>query len=82
MPHSSLLDRWSYLINLTPIGNAVFITMDVSDVFLAVLHKECRLVKTLNLTIATYFQFSKILNYIKYEKTTVVVFGSFVGIWG
>ncbi|KAG9005767.1 hypothetical protein FRB94_001333 [Tulasnella sp. JGI-2019a] len=26
---------WSYLVNLTPIGNAVFITMDVSDVFLA-----------------------------------------------
>ncbi|KAG8953748.1 hypothetical protein FRC04_001953 [Tulasnella sp. 424] len=26
---------WSYLINLTPIGNAVFITMDVSDIFLA-----------------------------------------------
>jgi len=32
---------WSYLINLTPIGNAVFITMDVSDIFLA-------LAKTLN----------------------------------
>jgi len=26
---------WSYLVNLTPIGNAVFITMDISDVFLA-----------------------------------------------
>ncbi|KIO32764.1 hypothetical protein M407DRAFT_241245 [Tulasnella calospora MUT 4182] len=26
---------WSYLINFTPIGNAVFITMDVSDIFLA-----------------------------------------------
>ncbi|KAG8899810.1 hypothetical protein FRB99_006441 [Tulasnella sp. 403] len=26
---------WSYLVNLTPIGNAVFITMDSSDVFLA-----------------------------------------------
>ncbi|KIO32763.1 hypothetical protein M407DRAFT_18228 [Tulasnella calospora MUT 4182] len=25
----------SYLVNLTPIGNAVFITMDVSDIFLA-----------------------------------------------
>lgn len=27
---------WSYSINLTYIGNAVFLTMDVSDVFLAV----------------------------------------------
>jgi len=26
---------WSYLINFSPIGNAVFITMDVSDIFLA-----------------------------------------------
>ncbi|KAG9016631.1 hypothetical protein FRB90_002746 [Tulasnella sp. 427] len=26
---------WSYLVNLTPIGNAVFITMDTSDIFLA-----------------------------------------------
>ncbi|KAG8891013.1 hypothetical protein FRB98_000022 [Tulasnella sp. 332] len=26
---------WSYLINLTPIGNAVFITMDISDIFLS-----------------------------------------------
>lgn len=29
---------WSYAINLTYIGNAVFLTMDVSDVFLAVRH--------------------------------------------
>jgi acyl-CoA-dependent ceramide synthase len=27
---------WSYAVNLTMIGNAVFITMDVSDVFLAI----------------------------------------------
>jgi len=26
---------WSYLVNMSPIGNAVFITMDISDVFLA-----------------------------------------------
>ncbi|KAG8791698.1 hypothetical protein FRC16_000321 [Serendipita sp. 398] len=26
---------WSYLTNLTPIGNAIFLTMDWSDVFLA-----------------------------------------------
>lgn len=27
---------WSYVVNFTPIGNAVFITMDISDAFLAV----------------------------------------------
>jgi len=27
--------RWSYLINLTLIGNAVFVSMDIPDVFLA-----------------------------------------------
>lgn len=27
---------WSYVVNLTYIGNAVFLTMDVSDIFLAV----------------------------------------------
>lgn len=35
-----VLHSWSYLVNLTPIGNAVFITMDVSDVFLAVSASE------------------------------------------
>jgi very-long-chain ceramide synthase len=27
---------WSYLVNLTLIGNAVYMTMDFSDIFLAV----------------------------------------------
>ena len=27
---------WSYAVNLTLIGNAIFLTMDVSDIFLAV----------------------------------------------
>lgn len=27
---------WSYVVNLTYIGNAIFLTMDVSDIFLAV----------------------------------------------
>src|SRR5882672_3903419 len=34
--HPLHFNRWSYLINLSAIGNAVFISMDVSDVFLAV----------------------------------------------
>lgn len=28
--------RWSYGVNLTLIGNAVFVSMDIPDVFLAV----------------------------------------------
>ncbi|KAF8529143.1 longevity assurance proteins LAG1/LAC1 [Hysterangium stoloniferum] len=55
---------WSYLINLTPIGNAVFLSMDASDVFLA-LSKLCnylRLEQTKNISFAwfivvwTYFR--------------------------
>ncbi|TCD69653.1 hypothetical protein EIP91_006670 [Steccherinum ochraceum] len=51
---------WSYLVNLTLIGNAVYMSMDIPDVFLA---------------------FSKLLNYIQAEKTKVVVFVFFIGIW-
>lgn len=36
---------WSYLVNLTLIGNAVYVSMDIPDVFLAVskfeLHLQC-----------------------------------------
>lgn len=28
--------RWSYLVNLTLIGNAIYVSMDVPDTFLAV----------------------------------------------
>lgn len=31
-----LFTRWSYLINLTLIGNAVYVSMDIPDIFLAV----------------------------------------------
>jgi hypothetical protein len=30
------MDSWSYLINLTLIGNAVYMSMDIPDAFLAV----------------------------------------------
>jgi len=51
---------WSYLVNLTLIGNAVYMSMDIPDVFLA---------------------FSKLLNYIQYERAKAVSFVFFVGVW-
>ncbi|KAI0347257.1 longevity assurance proteins LAG1 LAC1 [Trametopsis cervina] len=51
---------WSYLINLTLIGNAVYVSMDIPDTFLA---------------------FSKLLNYIQYEKTKIGSFVVFFAIW-
>ena len=33
---SHLNDRWSYLVNLTLIGNAVYLSMDLPDTWLAV----------------------------------------------
>lgn len=51
---------WSYLINLTLIGNAVFMSMDIPDAFLA---------------------FSKLLNYIQWERAKVISFVIFVGFW-
>lgn len=32
----TFLHRWSYLVNMTLIGNAVYMSMDIPDVFLAV----------------------------------------------
>ncbi|TFK43451.1 TLC domain-containing protein [Crucibulum laeve] len=51
---------WSYLVNLTFIGNAVYMSMDIPDTFLA---------------------FSKLLNYIQWERAKVVSFIIFFAIW-
>ncbi|KAJ7047274.1 longevity assurance proteins LAG1 LAC1 [Mycena alexandri] len=51
---------WSYMINLTLIGNAVYMSMDIPDMALAV---------------------SKLLNYIQWERSKVVSFIAFVGLW-
>ncbi|KAG7096855.1 hypothetical protein E1B28_004263 [Marasmius oreades] len=51
---------WSYLINLTLIGNAVYMSMDIPD---------------------AVFAFSKILNYIQWERAKVVSFVIFVFVW-
>ncbi|KAF9057653.1 TLC domain-containing protein [Panaeolus papilionaceus] len=51
---------WSYLVNMTYIGNAVYMSMDIPDAFLA---------------------FSKILNYIQWNKAKVYSFLVFFGVW-
>ncbi|KZT62224.1 longevity assurance proteins LAG1/LAC1 [Calocera cornea HHB12733] len=51
---------WSYLANLTFIGNAVFVTMDFSDIWLS---------------------FSKCLNYLKLDRTSLVSFAWLIIIW-
>ncbi|KAG6869277.1 hypothetical protein C0993_000030 [Termitomyces sp. T159_Od127] len=51
---------WSYLMNLTLIGNAVYMSMDIPDAFLA---------------------FSKILNYIQWNRAKVFAFVVFLVVW-
>ncbi|RPD67193.1 longevity assurance proteins LAG1/LAC1 [Lentinus tigrinus ALCF2SS1-7] len=51
---------WSYLINLTLIGNAVYLSMDIPDSWLGM---------------------SKLLNYIRWDRTKTAVFAVFIGIW-
>ncbi|OCH94130.1 longevity assurance proteins LAG1/LAC1 [Obba rivulosa] len=51
---------WSYLINLTLIGNAVYLSMDLPDTFLG---------------------FSKLLNYIQWDRAKVATFVVFLVIW-
>lgn len=55
-----MYNSWSYLINLTLIGNAIYMSMDIPDMFLA---------------------FSKLLNYVQWERAKVVSFVVFVGVW-
>ncbi|KAJ7758965.1 longevity assurance proteins LAG1 LAC1 [Mycena maculata] len=51
---------WSYFMNLTLIGNAVYLSMDIPDMV---------------------FAFSKLLNYIQWERAKLVSFVFFVGVW-
>ncbi|KAL0949463.1 hypothetical protein HGRIS_009517 [Hohenbuehelia grisea] len=51
---------WSYLVNMTLMGNAVYMSMDIPDSFLA---------------------FSKILNYIQWERAKIVSFAVFSVVW-
>ena len=73
---SHLNDRWSYLVNLTLIGNAVYLSMDIPDSFLGV-----RVRAESARTSLTCWQMSKLLNYIHYDKTKTAVFTVFIGIW-
>lgn len=60
LSHDCFFTSWSYLINLTYIGNAVYISMDIPDIGLA---------------------FCSILNYLQLDRTKVVCFVVFMGIW-
>jgi len=51
---------WSYFLNLSYIGIAVFFSMDIADVFLA---------------------FSKMLNYLKLQRSSEVSFAAFLAVW-
>jgi very-long-chain ceramide synthase len=66
----------SYLVNLPYVGNAVFITMDWSDVFLSV----WTYLRT-RLPCADGMQLAKCFNYLQMEKTKTVAFGWFTIVW-
>ncbi|KAG6810872.1 hypothetical protein H0H92_009993 [Tricholoma furcatifolium] len=51
---------WSYFMNMTLIGNAVYMSMDIPD---------------------TFFAFSKLLNYIQWNKAKVYAFVIFIFVW-
>ncbi|KAM5540480.1 hypothetical protein V8D89_005938 [Ganoderma adspersum] len=51
---------WSYVVNLTIIGNAVYLSMDLPDSILG---------------------FSKLLNYIQWDRTKIATFVFFIGVW-
>ena len=72
--------RWSYGIHLTYIGNAVYVSMDIPDTFLAV--REMTQFGLFRLAIYIRFlQFSKLLNYLKFDRAKMVSFGIFILIW-
>lgn len=60
-PSLTLFHRWSYLVNMTLMGNAVYMSMDIPDVFLAVSRFDS--IPLLHLTARhRYLRFSTICN--------------------
>lgn len=68
---------WSYLVNLTLIGHAVYMSMDIPDCFLAV---SQMLLHTMNYQ-AHLWQFTKVFNYMKKEIPKVFAFVFLMGTW-
>lgn len=66
---------WSYLTNLTYIGNAVFVSMDVPDTFFAVSYTS-----SVHLSYDCYWKFAKLLNYLRLQ-AKIPAFAFFIGIW-
>lgn len=56
---------WSYLINLTLVGNAIFITMDVSDTFLG-LSKALNYMKLDRTSVVTFIWFICVWTYMRH----------------
>ena len=76
-PNLQFLHRWSYLVNLTFIGNAVYLSMDLPDSVFAV----CSELFADTQQRLTSLQLSKLLNYIQWNKSKTVTFACFVCIW-
>lgn len=66
------LISWSYLINLTVIGNAVFISMDISDIFLA-LSKSCNYLQLEKTTAVVYAWFVGVWTYFRHWLNLVML---------
>jgi len=63
---------WSYTINLTYIGNAVFLTMDVSDVFLAAA-KVCNYLQLETTAAVVFAIFVPIWSYLRHYLNIVIL---------
>lgn len=66
-------------MDLTRIGVAIFVTMDVSDIFLAV--SDAFTVSCTALIRCNLEQLSKCLNYLKLQRTSEIAFVFFMGVW-
>jgi acyl-CoA-dependent ceramide synthase len=64
---------WSYLVNMTYIGNAVFITMDVSDVFLA-FAKCCNYLKLERTKTVAFAIFAVVWSYTRHYLNIVMLY--------
>lgn len=63
------------MINLTLIGNAVYMSMDIPDIVLAVRHPKRRS------SVRLPAQGSKLLNYIQWTTAKFYAFATFMFVW-
>lgn len=65
------------MINLTLIGNAVYMSMDIPDMVLAVSILRLHMI----MVFTPFNQCSKLLNYIQWNRAKVASFATFVCVW-